>query len=75
MPGVEADGNDILETFRVTKEAVDRARSGGGPSLIELRTYRYYSHTSDDDDRTYRSARRGRGVARHEIRSRVSRST
>jgi 2-oxoisovalerate dehydrogenase E1 component alpha subunit len=55
MPGVEADGNDILETFRVTKEAVDRARSGGGPSLIELRTYRYYSHTSDDDDRTYRS--------------------
>jgi 2-oxoisovalerate dehydrogenase E1 component alpha subunit len=55
MPGVEADGNDILATFRVTKEAVDRARSGGGPSLIELRTYRYYSHTSDDDDRTYRT--------------------
>jgi 2-oxoisovalerate dehydrogenase E1 component alpha subunit len=55
MPGVEADGNDVLESYRVTKEAVDRARSGDGPSLIELRTYRFYSHTSDDDDRTYRS--------------------
>jgi 2-oxoisovalerate dehydrogenase E1 component alpha subunit len=54
MPGVEADGNDVLESYRVTKEAVDRARAGEGPSLIELRTYRFYSHTSDDDDRTYR---------------------
>ncbi|HET7482714.1 MAG TPA: thiamine pyrophosphate-dependent dehydrogenase E1 component subunit alpha [Actinomycetota bacterium] len=55
FPGVEADGNDILESYRVTKQAVDRARAGEGPTLIELRTYRYYSHTSDDDDRTYRS--------------------
>src|ERR687895_467861 len=55
FPGVEADGNDVLESYRVTKEAVDRARAGEGPSLIELRTYRYYSHTSDDDDRTYRT--------------------
>jgi 2-oxoisovalerate dehydrogenase E1 component alpha subunit len=55
MPGVEADGNDVLDSYRVTKEAVDRARSGEGPSLIELRTYRFYAHTSDDDDRTYRS--------------------
>ena len=55
MPGVECDGNDVLETYRLSKEAVDRARAGGGPSLLELRTYRFYSHTSDDDDRTYRS--------------------
>ncbi len=55
FPGVEADGNDVLETFRVTKEAVDRARAGDGPTLIELRTYRFFSHTSDDDDRTYRT--------------------
>ncbi len=55
FPGVEADGNDVLDSFRVAKEAVDRARAGEGPSLIELRTYRFYSHTSDDDDRTYRS--------------------
>ena len=55
MPGFEGDGNDVLETYRLSKQAVDRARAGEGPSLIELRTYRFYSHTSDDDDRTYRS--------------------
>ena len=55
MPGQLGDGNDILEAYRLTKEAVDRARAGDGPSLIELRTYRFYSHTSDDDDRTYRT--------------------
>ncbi|MFN2526617.1 MAG: thiamine pyrophosphate-dependent dehydrogenase E1 component subunit alpha [Actinomycetota bacterium] len=54
MPGAEGDGNDVLESYRLSKEAVDRARAGEGPSLLELRTYRYYSHTSDDDDRTYR---------------------
>ncbi len=55
FPGHLGDGNDILESYRLAKEAVDRARAGEGPSLIELRTYRHYSHTSDDDDRTYRS--------------------
>ncbi|MDQ4027028.1 MAG: thiamine pyrophosphate-dependent dehydrogenase E1 component subunit alpha [Actinomycetota bacterium] len=55
MPGVEGDGNDVLDSYKLTKEAVDRARAGEGPSLIELRTYRFYSHTSDDDDRTYRT--------------------
>jgi 2-oxoisovalerate dehydrogenase E1 component alpha subunit len=55
MPGFEGDGNDVLESYRLAKDAVDRARAGEGPSLIELRTYRFYSHTSDDDDRTYRS--------------------
>jgi 2-oxoisovalerate dehydrogenase E1 component alpha subunit len=55
MPGFEGDGNDVLESYRLVKTAVDRARAGEGASLIELRTYRYYSHTSDDDDRTYRS--------------------
>jgi 2-oxoisovalerate dehydrogenase E1 component alpha subunit len=55
FPGFEGDGNDVLDSYRLTKDAVDRARAGEGPSLIELRTYRFYSHTSDDDDRTYRS--------------------
>jgi 2-oxoisovalerate dehydrogenase E1 component alpha subunit len=55
MPGHVGDGNDVLESYRLAKEAVDRARAGEGPSLIELRTYRFYAHTSDDDDRTYRS--------------------
>ena len=54
MPGAVGDGNDVLESYRLTKEAVDRARAGEGASLIELKTYRHYSHTSDDDDRTYR---------------------
>jgi 2-oxoisovalerate dehydrogenase E1 component alpha subunit len=55
MPGHLGDGNDVLESYRLVKEAVDRARAGDGPSLIELKTYRFYSHTSDDDDRTYRT--------------------
>jgi len=40
----------------VMQAAVDRARDGGGPTLIEAKTYRYYAHTSDDDDTLYRSA-------------------
>lgn len=55
MPGAVGDGNDVLESFKLVKEAVDRARAGEGPSLIELKTYRHYAHTSDDDDRTYRA--------------------
>ncbi|MFN2489795.1 MAG: thiamine pyrophosphate-dependent dehydrogenase E1 component subunit alpha [Actinomycetota bacterium] len=55
MPGAAGDGNDVLQSYKLTREAVDRARAGEGPSLIELRTYRFYSHTSDDDDRTYRT--------------------
>jgi 2-oxoisovalerate dehydrogenase E1 component len=50
------DGNDILEVYRAASEAVARARTGGGPSFIEAMTYRHYAHTSDDDDKLYRSA-------------------
>ncbi len=53
--GVTIDGNDPLVVYQSTKEAVDRARQGGGPTLIEAETYRYYAHTSDDDDRLYRT--------------------
>jgi 2-oxoisovalerate dehydrogenase E1 component alpha subunit len=55
FPGVVVDGNDVLACFAAMKEAVDRARSGQGPTLIECKTYRFQPHTSDDDDRTYRS--------------------
>ena len=55
FPGVVVDGNDVLEVYRVTKEAVDRARRGDGPTLIEALTYRLTPHSSDDDDRAYRS--------------------
>ena len=53
--GAIVEGNDVLACFEATKAAVDRARSGGGPSLIEFKTYRFHPHTSDDDDRTYRT--------------------
>jgi 2-oxoisovalerate dehydrogenase E1 component len=49
------DGNDPLMVYRAMIDAVDRARAGGGPTLIEAETYRYYAHTSDDDDRLYRT--------------------
>ncbi|MEO0481185.1 MAG: pyruvate dehydrogenase (acetyl-transferring) E1 component subunit alpha [Planctomycetota bacterium] len=54
MPGVRVDGNDVLAVYRATKEAVDRARSGGGPTLIETVTYRISSHSSSDDADRYR---------------------
>ncbi|MDN4493382.1 thiamine pyrophosphate-dependent dehydrogenase E1 component subunit alpha [Ureibacillus aquaedulcis] len=56
MPGVTVDGKNPLEVYRVVKEAADRARRGEGPSLIETVTYRLTAHSSDDDDRQYRTA-------------------
>ncbi|MDQ4005482.1 MAG: thiamine pyrophosphate-dependent dehydrogenase E1 component subunit alpha [Actinomycetota bacterium] len=55
FPGVTVDGNDLFACYEVMKNAVDRARSGDGPTLIECMTYRFHPHTSDDDDRTYRT--------------------
>src|SRR4051812_15607396 len=49
IPGVRADGNDVVATYQVTKEAVDRARSGGGVTLIELVTYRRKGHAEHDN--------------------------
>ena len=56
MPGVRVDGNDVLAVYRATKEAADRARNGGGPTLIEAYTYRMGSHSSSDDAGRYRPA-------------------
>jgi 2-oxoisovalerate dehydrogenase E1 component len=55
MHGVAVDGNDPLAVYAVSRDAVERARRGDGPTLIEAKTYRYYAHTSDDDDKLYRS--------------------
>jgi pyruvate dehydrogenase E1 component alpha subunit len=55
IPGVLVDGNDLLAVHSVTSEAVHRARSGGGPTLIEALTYRLGPHTTSDDPRRYRS--------------------
>ncbi len=55
FPGVQVDGNDVLAVYKVTREAVERARDGGGPTLIEAMTYRIGSHTTADDATRYRS--------------------
>jgi TPP-dependent pyruvate/acetoin dehydrogenase alpha subunit len=49
IPGIRADGNDVVATYQVTKEAVDRARAGGGVTLIELMTYRRKGHAEHDN--------------------------
>jgi 2-oxoisovalerate dehydrogenase E1 component alpha subunit len=54
VPGLRCDGNDVLATYAVTRRAVERARSGGGPSLIEAMTYRMEAHTTSDDASRYR---------------------
>lgn len=56
MPGIEVDGCDAPAVYQVTREAVERARNGEGPTLIDARVYRLTPHSSDDDDRRYRSA-------------------
>lgn len=55
VPGIRVDGNDVLALYRVIKDAVDRARSGGGPTFIEALTYRIGAHSSSDDPTVYRS--------------------
>jgi 2-oxoisovalerate dehydrogenase E1 component alpha subunit len=53
--GVTVDGNDVLAVYGAAKEAVDRARRGEGATFIEAKTYRLVPHSSDDDDRRYRT--------------------
>jgi len=55
MPGLQVDGNDVLAVYAAAKEAVERARSGGGPTMIECVTYRLMMHTTADDPKRYRS--------------------
>ncbi|SHE45164.1 2-oxoisovalerate dehydrogenase E1 component alpha subunit [Seinonella peptonophila] len=55
FPGVTVDGTDVFAVYQAMKEAVDRARRGEGPTLIEAVTYRLQPHSSDDDDSSYRS--------------------
>jgi len=53
--GIQIDGNDLFAVITVTREAVDRARSGGGPTLIEGVTFRFGPHTTADDPTKYRT--------------------
>ncbi|MEO7118717.1 MAG: thiamine pyrophosphate-dependent dehydrogenase E1 component subunit alpha [Candidatus Limnocylindrales bacterium] len=56
MPGIIANGSDVLECYRIGKEAIERARRGDGPSLIEAKVARMTAHSSDDQETKYRTA-------------------
>jgi pyruvate dehydrogenase E1 component alpha subunit len=56
FPGVRVDGNDVLASYAVTRAALDNARHGQGPTLIEAYTYRMGAHTTSDDPTRYRIA-------------------
>ncbi len=56
VPSVFVDGNDILAVYEVMQQAIERARAGGGPTLVELLTYRIGAHTTADDPTRYREA-------------------
>jgi pyruvate dehydrogenase E1 component alpha subunit len=56
FPGVRVDGNDVLASYAVTRKALDQARLGQGPTLIEAYTYRMGAHTTSDDPTRYRIA-------------------
>jgi len=55
FPGYQVDGNDFMAVYLTTKKAVERARNGNGPSLIEAMTYRLGAHSSSDDASRYRT--------------------
>lgn len=66
MPGVSVDGTDVLAVYSVTRRAVERARQGDGPTLIEARVVRLTAHSSDDNDRTYRPFSELQAVRHHD---------
>ncbi len=54
VPAVRVDGNDVIATYKVVREAVERAAAGEGPTLVEMLTYRIGGHSTSDDPRAYR---------------------
>jgi len=64
--GIRVDGNDALAVFRASRDAVKRARAGGGPTLIECVTYRLGPHSSSDDPSRYRDEREVEAWRRHD---------
>ena len=54
MPSIRVDGNDVLAVYEATRAAVERARRGEGPTLIEALTYRLGAHSTSDDPSKYR---------------------
>jgi pyruvate dehydrogenase E1 component alpha subunit len=72
FPGIQVDGNDVLAVYAASREAVDRARAGGGPTLVECVTYRLGVHTTADDPSRYRSTEEVEAWARKDPLTRFS---
>lgn len=67
MPGVTVDGNDPLQMFAVAKQAVDRARAGQGPTLIEAKTFRFHGHVFGDADKYMAKGEKEAAMARDPV--------
>lgn len=63
MPGIRVDGNDPLAMYEVAKQAIDRARAGEGPTLIEAMTFRFHGHVFGDDDSYMDKAEKQEAIA------------
>jgi 2-oxoisovalerate dehydrogenase E1 component alpha subunit len=66
FPGVVVDGSDPIACFEATQAAVERARRGDGPTLLEFKCQRLTPHSSDDNDRTYRSPDEIKAMKQHD---------
>ena len=73
FPGVAVDGNDLLAVYAASREAVERARAGDGPTLIECRTYRVGFHNTSDNPKEYRSEAEVKGAIEQDPIERVRR--
>jgi len=73
MPGVRVDGGDVLAVYEATREAVERAREGGGPTFIEAVSYRAAPHATADDPRVYIDLERVEQEKRNECLGRYER--
>jgi pyruvate dehydrogenase E1 component alpha subunit len=73
MPGVRVDGGDVLAVYEATREAVERARSGGGPTFVEAVSYRAAPHATADDPRAYIDLERVEQEKRNECLGRYER--
>ncbi|HTZ06216.1 MAG TPA: thiamine pyrophosphate-dependent dehydrogenase E1 component subunit alpha [Gaiellaceae bacterium] len=73
IPGVRVDGGDVLAVYEVAREAVDRARTGGGPTFVEAVTYRTAPHGTADDPRAYIDLERVEQEKRNECLGRYER--
>jgi pyruvate dehydrogenase E1 component alpha subunit len=73
MPGIRVDGGDVLAVFEATREAVERAHGGGGPTFIEAVSYRAAPHATADDPRAYVDLERVEEERRNECVGRYER--